>query len=145
MDRKDIKKEYSNGEVTVVWQPAKCIHSEVCVKTLPKVYDPHKKPWIEPEKASSSELKSQIDNCPSGALSYYMNAEGPKSSAPQASVIKAKVAPNGPLLVEGKVEVTHKDGSVKSYEKVTAFCRCGGSSNKPFCDGSHNSNGFQDA
>ena len=39
-------KKYSNGEVTILWQPAKCIHSGICVKTLPKVYNPKEKPWI---------------------------------------------------------------------------------------------------
>ena len=32
--------EYPNGNITVIWQPQKCIHSAVCVKTLPKVYNP---------------------------------------------------------------------------------------------------------
>ena len=35
-----VTKEYSNGEVTVVWQPEKYIHSGICVKTLPQVYNP---------------------------------------------------------------------------------------------------------
>ncbi len=75
MDKKEIVKEYSNGELTVVWKPEKCIHSGICVKTLPKVYHPKEKPWIKPEMASTSELKSQINKCPSGALSFYLNAE----------------------------------------------------------------------
>ncbi len=75
MDKKEIVKEYSNGELTVVWKPEKCIHSGICVKTLPKVYHPKEKPWIKLEMASTSELKSQINKCPSGALSFYLNAE----------------------------------------------------------------------
>jgi uncharacterized Fe-S cluster protein YjdI len=63
-------KEYPKDNLTVIWQPKKCIHSGVCVKTLPEVYDPKAKPWIRPENASVEELKSQIDICPSGALSY---------------------------------------------------------------------------
>ncbi|MGK0390156.1 MAG: putative Fe-S cluster protein YjdI [Maribacter sp.] len=70
---KGTKKEYTNGELTIVWQPTKCIHSGVCVKTLPNVYDPKAKPWISIENASTEELKSQVTKCPSGALSYYMN------------------------------------------------------------------------
>jgi uncharacterized protein len=62
-------KEYSNGEVTIVWKPEKCIHSGICVKTLPKVYHPKEKPWIKPENASSKELIMQVATCPSGALS----------------------------------------------------------------------------
>jgi len=75
MEKKNIIKEYTNGELTVVWQPAKCIHAAICVKTLPHVYDPNAKPWIKAENGSTEELKAQIKQCPSGTLSYYMNGE----------------------------------------------------------------------
>ncbi len=68
-----MNKEYSNGEITVVWQPHKCQHAGVCVKTLPQVYNPKAKPWIKVENATTPALKNQIDQCPSGALSYYTN------------------------------------------------------------------------
>jgi uncharacterized Fe-S cluster protein YjdI len=63
------RKEYSNGEVTIVWQPNLCTHSGVCVRTLPKVYNTKERPWIKPENASSKELIEQVAKCPSGALS----------------------------------------------------------------------------
>lgn len=63
-------KEYKKDTLTVLWEPKKCIHAGVCVKSLPKVYDPKAKPWITPENASVEALKSQIDACPSKALSY---------------------------------------------------------------------------
>ena len=63
------RKEYSNGQVTIVWQPKLCIHSGVCVKTLPKVYNTKERPWIKPENATTEELMSQVAKCPSGALS----------------------------------------------------------------------------
>ncbi len=62
-------KEYTNGEITILWTPGKCIHSGICVKTLPQVYHPKDKPWIKPENASSQELIDQVAKCPSGALS----------------------------------------------------------------------------
>lgn len=62
-------KEYSNGEITIIWQPDLCIHSGVCVKTLPLVYKPNERPWIQIENASSEELINQVATCPSGALS----------------------------------------------------------------------------
>ena len=68
---KEIVKEYSNGELTVVWKPQKCIHAGECVKALPEVYNPKEKPWIKAENASTQALKDQIAKCPSGALSYY--------------------------------------------------------------------------
>ena len=70
---KEIVKKYSNGELTVVWKPGLCIHSGVCVRTLPQVYNPKEKQWVKPENASTEELKSQINKCPSGALSFLMN------------------------------------------------------------------------
>ncbi|MGB8704221.1 MAG: (4Fe-4S)-binding protein [Gillisia sp.] len=69
-----ITKKYSNGEVTILWKPEKCIHSGICVKTLPGVYHPKEKPWIIPENASSQELRDQVAKCPSGALSIQNNS-----------------------------------------------------------------------
>lgn len=68
-------REYSNGEVTVIWQPEKCIHSGVCVTLLPSVYRPNERPWVAPENATGEELMAQIRQCPSGALSYRVNKE----------------------------------------------------------------------
>lgn len=65
-----MKKEYTNGELTIVWNPEKCIHAGICVKTLPQVYNPKEKPWVKMENASTQELIEQIEKCPSGALSY---------------------------------------------------------------------------
>lgn len=68
-----MKKEYTNGEITIKWQPKLCQHAGVCVKTLPNVYDPKASPWISIENASTEELKKQVSNCPSGALSFTLN------------------------------------------------------------------------
>lgn len=65
------KKEYSNGEVTVTWEAHKCTHSGNCVRGLPKVFNPKKRPWIAIEEATSEELVNQVKKCPSGALGYY--------------------------------------------------------------------------
>lgn len=50
---------------------------------------------------------------------------------------KVEVAPNGPLLVYGNLTVRDQQGTETKKYKVTAFCRCGLSANKPYCDGSH--------
>ena len=52
-------------------------------------------------------------------------------------------AENGPLLVTGNLEVVSGTGRTITRCVKTAFCRCGGSSNKPFCDGTHKTNGFR--
>ena len=67
------KIEYSNKDITIVWQPEICQHAGVCVQSLPKVYQPKEKPWITIDNASTEELKAQIHKCPSGALSFYEN------------------------------------------------------------------------
>ena len=132
---REIVKEYSNGELTVVWKPKKCIHAAECVKTLPQVYNPKEKPWIKAENATTEELKAQIKKCPSGALSYYM--EGEEDQESQSLETKVEVLENGPLLVYGTLKVTDKDGNTETKNKTTAFCRCGESQNKPYCDGAH--------
>lgn len=63
-------REYSNGEITIVWKPDLCIHSGICVRTLPNVYKVRERPWIKIQNATTEELKAQIDKCPSTALSY---------------------------------------------------------------------------
>lgn len=70
-----MKKEFTNGELTIVWRPVKCIHSGICVKTLPEVYDPNKKPWIQPENATTEKLVRQVGACPSGSLTAFFNQD----------------------------------------------------------------------
>jgi uncharacterized Fe-S cluster protein YjdI len=141
---KDITKKYTNGEVTIVWKPAACIHSTLCWRGatgLPSVFNPQASPWINPEGGTTEEIIERVKNCPSGALSYYMNAEG---DAPASTGVEAIVEtmPNGPLLVYGNITVKDKEGNESHKNKVTAFCRCGASNNKPYCDGSHVKAGF---
>jgi len=73
MDKANIKKEYSNGDITIVWQSSKCIHSGNCVKNNPAVFKPKDHPWIQPEAATTEAIMQTIDKCPSGALTYYKN------------------------------------------------------------------------
>lgn len=70
MDKKNITKEYSNGEVTVVWQSGKCIHSGMCVRSLPEVFRPKEVPWVHIDAADTEAIKAAVDKCPSGALTY---------------------------------------------------------------------------
>lgn len=65
--------KYTNGEVTIVWKPDICIHSTLCWKGLNEVFNPKKRPWINPNGATTDQIIEQVRKCPSGALSYYMN------------------------------------------------------------------------
>jgi uncharacterized Fe-S cluster protein YjdI len=134
---KDITKKYTNGEVTIVWKNAQCIHSTLCWKGLTTVFNPTERPWIKPEGASTQEIIEQVKKCPSGALSYFMNAELESETATASAETIVEVSPNGPLLVYGNMVVKDAAGNETRKNKVTAFCRCGQSSNKPYCDGTH--------
>ena len=137
---KDLSKTYTNGEVTIVWKPSACIHSANCWKkagSLPEVFNPAEKPWIKPENASTKRIIDQIKKCPSGALSYYMNDENKNEVVEVKEERNIEVIPNGPLMVYGTLKIKTATGEEIKENKVTAFCRCGASSNKPYCDGSH--------
>jgi len=53
-----------------------------------------------------------------------------------------KVRESGPYLITGDVTLTDCDGNPYPFSGTAALCRCGGSQTKPFCDGSHKTNGF---
>lgn len=145
MDDKNIVKKYTNGEVTIVWQPTMCVHSAICWRgedALPEVFNPKEKPWIKPNEANTERIVNQVKKCPSGALSFYMNNEAEKNETIQGESI-VETMQNGPLLVYGNIIVKDHQGNETHKNKVTAFCRCGASSNKPYCDGNHTKIGFE--
>ena len=119
----------------MVWVPGKCMHSGICFAGLSSVFNPKRRPWIHLSKASTAQIAAQVRECPSGALSL---APGPG----EVAGVRVEVIANGPLRVHGSVAVKHPDDSETKHEQVTAFCRCGGSAKKPFCDGTHKKNGF---
>jgi uncharacterized Fe-S cluster protein YjdI len=135
-------KEYTNGEVTIIWKPGLCAHSTNCIHGLPIVFDINKRPWINALGASTEEMINQVNKCPSGALSYYLNNKKVKGDT-KMSDVKLDLLENGPILVKGNIELKNSKGEVLPTEETVALCRCGGSKNKPFCDGTHNSNDFK--
>lgn len=73
----EAKLEYTNGEVTIVWKPRLCQHTGICARGLPEVFQPKDKPWIKVNAADTAALIAQVQKCPSGALSFYLNADKP--------------------------------------------------------------------
>jgi CDGSH-type Zn-finger protein len=53
--------------------------------------------------------------------------------------------PNGPYVVTGTIELRDTNGNVLPTQGRTVLCRCGASTKKPFCDGTHSKIGFQAA
>lgn len=132
----DITKHYTNGDITVVWKPNQCIHSKICWTNLIEVFNPRERPWIKMDSATTERIMEQVDKCPSAALSWFKNEAGAAIPKTEGETI-VEVAPNGPLMVYGNIKVKDAQGVETDKFKVTAFCRCGASANKPYCDGSH--------
>jgi uncharacterized Fe-S cluster protein YjdI len=134
-----MPRKYSGHGIDVFYEPALCIHAKECVHGLPDVFDPVKRPWIQPEHASADALAETIHRCPTGAL-HYERGDG-KSEAADAADSVAIVA-NGPLYVRGDVTLRLPDGTLVRHDTRLALCRCGHSKNKPYCDNSHVDCGF---
>jgi len=89
--------------------------------------------------------------CDNSHIAAGFSAGGDGSDGPlQQSIAtgeKLRIVPskNGPLLVRGPLEIRSPEGSTVYRGTDTALCRCGGSSNKPFCDGTHSKIGFRDS
>ncbi len=64
---KKIQKYPSEG-FTVTFDPNVCIHSAVCLKNLPTVFDVTKARWIRPKNEAAEAVKNVVKSCPSGAL-----------------------------------------------------------------------------
>jgi len=135
----EIKKTYTNGEVSIVFQPKRCYHSERCIKGLPEVFNVQNSPWIDTSGAESSRIINQVKKCPSGALTYYLNEEV-EGETISASI---EVLDNGPYLIKGSIKVEDLNGKVSIQKGPFALCRCGHSKNKPYCDSSHRKIDFE--
>lgn len=130
--------KYATDKVTVVWQPKLCIHSAICFKGLPEVFDPKARPWVNINGADAEHIIEQVGKCPSGALSIDTKDEPtPLDAKPTETQTQIQLQASGPLLVKGVVLIQWPDGREEKKEGNVALCRCGASGNKPYCDGSH--------
>jgi len=133
-------RRYSTDEIVVEWEARLCYHSHNCVRALPQVFDPEARPWVQPEHASADAVEAAVARCPSGALRARRGG-APEPARDRALELRASA--NGPLLLRGGVRVLDADGNVLYEGEKAALCRCGGSQNKPFCDGTHKTIGFE--
>ena len=69
-----IKKEYKNGDITMVGEPHKYIQSKICFNGLPKVFNPNKRLWILTENTPTEKIINQVQQCPSQALTFFLNS-----------------------------------------------------------------------
>lgn len=137
----DKTRDYEGREITIHDNRGVCAHRGYCTAHLPQVFRMEKKPWIDPDSEKSDEIARVIEMCPSGALSYTKDGVLHKDLSREPKII---VTEDGPYDVEGGVELKDPDGNSPESKEHFTLCRCGGSKNKPFCDGSHWDIGFKD-
>lgn len=123
-------KKYSGEGIDVFFDARRCIHAKRCVNGLPDVFDPERRPWIQPHNASAEALDAVVRECPTGAL----HTSWPEQPDATDSI---RIVENGPLYLRGDITLTLQDGTVVQHDTRMALCRCGDSKNKPFCDNSH--------
>ncbi|MDB4917945.1 MAG: hypothetical protein JWM95_5589 [Gemmatimonadetes bacterium] len=67
---------YSTPEMTVEWRAARCQHSGRCVRSLPDVFSPKRRPWIELGETAAKDVEAAVLRCPSGALQFIRREPG---------------------------------------------------------------------
>lgn len=137
---RDVARTYEDDRVSVRWDATLCIHTAICLKRLPQVFDVNARPWISLDGAEADQIAATVRACPTGALRYDGPAVAPEAPDEPTTV---DVRPNGPLLLRGNITLTAPGGEPRTEYRV-ALCRCGASENKPFCDNSHRAIGFRD-
>lgn len=129
-------KNYQGKKIAVRFDASKCIHSRNCVLGNPRVFVPNAPgDWIQPDAASPEEIAALAHACPSGAITYQRIDGGEQERAPLVNTVRLRE--NGPLAVHADMEI---QGHGACYRAT--LCRCGGSQNKPYCDGSHSAANF---
>lgn len=93
------------------------------------------------DKSSREEAIRQACNCPAGRLVVYDKKTGkaiePKLNQEISLLEDPLKRVSGPIWVKGNVPIESSDGKEYEIRNRVTLCRCGKSSNKPFCDGSH--------
>lgn len=136
-----VRTDYRAPGITIHDNRALCAHAGRCTDGLGSVFKYGSEPWIDPAGASVAAIVETIRHCPSGALSCTLDVPEPTQPLASPSVVVTK---NGPYAVTGGVALSDPTTGQTSPGAQYTLCRCGGSKNKPFCDGSHWSNGFAD-
>ncbi len=108
---------------------------------LASVFKLKQEPWIDPNGESAEKIIEAIRKCPSGALSYTVDGMEHRDQERPPMVT---VTENGPYAVTGDVELLDQPRGAGASTEHYTLCRCGGSKNKPFCDGTHWRIGFRD-
>ena len=125
-------RRYTAPGVTVSFDLARCLHVRACVQGLPQVFDVSARPWIQPANASAEAVAEVVRRCPTGALHALLSAGVPEQPGTPTTITPL---PDGPLSIRGDLRIVTPTG--ERQEVRAALCRCGASSNRPYCDGTH--------
>ncbi len=130
----DYREDYLGKKVTIHDNRGICAHAGFCTDNLPAVWKSGVEPWIDPNGASRKDIIKAIRMCPSGALSYSVDGVEHRDQDRPPTI---QVTGAGPYYVTGGVVLENESRGEGASLEHYALCRCGGSKNKPFCDGSH--------
>ncbi|MFC2018373.1 CDGSH iron-sulfur domain-containing protein [Chloroflexota bacterium] len=130
----DKMDDYSGKEITIHDNRGVCAHAGFCTDNSPAVFTMKEEPWINPDADSPDKTARTIRMCPSGALSYTKDGTLYKDQARNPAIIVSK---DGPYYVVGGPLLEDPGGSKPESGEHYTLCRCGGSKNKPFCNGAH--------
>lgn len=134
--------KYGGSKADVRWDGRLCIHVGECGRARNELFVNGRQPWCQPDLVSVDEVAEVVGRCPSGALTYERKDGGPEESPAPENVVS--VMYNGPLYLRGDLEIDAAAEDMRGVRFRAALCRCGHSSNKPFCDNSHEQAGFKD-
>ncbi|WP_208029427.1 (4Fe-4S)-binding protein [Rhabdothermincola sediminis] len=65
---RDVTRACENAHIRVLWDATRCIHTAICLRRLPEVFDVGARPWIDLSGAEAEEIAATIRACPTGAL-----------------------------------------------------------------------------
>ena len=133
--------DYRAPGITIHDHRGLCAHAGYCTDGLASVFKYGSEPWIDPAGADVASVVEIVKRCPSGALSYTLDRPEPPEEPLSPSITVTK---NGPYAVAGGLGMVDSATGQASHATRYTLCRCGGSKNKPLCDGSHWSIGFTD-
>ena len=131
---KDKRDNYVGKGMTIHDNRGICAHSGQCTDNLAAVFKLKTEPWIDPDGAKVEKIIETIRKCPSGALSYTLEGVEHRDQEREPMVTVSK---DGPYCVTGGVELIGESRAEGASLEHYTLCRCGGSKNKPFCDGTH--------
>ncbi len=113
-----------------------CVHAGFCGNRVSNVW---KMTGETDDSVVRAQVMAMVERCPSGALTFSVDGAEIEPALP----VEISVIADGPLWLTGGIAVERADGEPFETRNRVTLCRCGQSSNKPLCDGSHKKVGFE--